>query len=138
MAAAVKKILAWPLWTVLLSGMANALLWERGSDLFTHSPLSMLLCLFALPVVAGFLTSSGRRFTVFVFTFSSGFPLVSHMPPMVIGLWPFFLIWETEIPWVIKLPIVLVVTGGALILMSVPYMFLVGAGWIARRKFWLT
>ncbi len=140
MSAAVKRILAWPLRGVLLCGMANALLCERGGDLFPRSLFPILVCVFALPVIAGFLTPERPLFTVFVFAFSSGIPFVNDMPPIVIGLWPFYWIWttlhgRTDPLWLIELPVVVVFTAGAIILMSVPYMSLVGAGWAARLKF---
>jgi hypothetical protein len=140
MTAAVKQILAWPLWSVLLCGIANVLLWERGGEIFMGSLFPILLCVFALPVIAGFLNGGRLLFTVFVFAFSSGLPFVNDMPPIVIGLWPFYWIWttlrgRTDTSSLIELSIVLVLTAGALILMFVPYMFLVGAGRFARRKF---
>jgi hypothetical protein len=67
--------------------MANALVWERGGDIFSRNLLVILLCLFALAVAAGFLTPERALFTIFVFAFSGGMPFTTDMPPMTIGLW---------------------------------------------------
>ena len=122
--------------------MANALVWERGDDLFRGSLSLILLCIFALPLVAGFLTPERPLFTVFVFAFSGGLPLVTDMPAIVIGLWPFYSILvptynPTHVsPWMVwlcELPFVLVFTAGAIILMSALYIFPVGIGWFAHQ-----
>jgi hypothetical protein len=94
MALSVSRILKWPLWGVLVCGVVNSLLWERGAELFRGhpSPLLFWFSLIILPIIGGFVTTEKPLFTAFVFAFGC-IPPVNDMPPMSIGLWPFYWTW---------------------------------------------
>jgi hypothetical protein len=139
MPALLRRILAWPLWGVLLCGVTNALLYERGGELFQGQMLAFLLCLVVLPIIGGFLTPEKPLFAALIFAFGSVPPL-NDMAPMSIGLWPFYWSWTTLhgkihvswVTWLAQIPAVLVVTAAVLLAMSIPYAVLVCIGWRAK------
>jgi hypothetical protein len=121
-----------------MCGVANSLLWERGSELFARHPWPLFYCSIVLPIIGGFLTSEKPLFTIFVFAFSGGLPW-NDMPPMSIGLWPFYWmcaefykapLFELVAQFAVTLMLAVVALG----FMSVPYAALVLAGRSARIK----
>ncbi len=137
---AIKRIYSWRLWCVLLCGVTNVLLYERGRELFQGHVVPLLLCLVVLPMIGGFLTPEEPLFTAVVFA-SGSVPPLPHMPPISIVLWPFY--WICDVlhgkisgTWVIySFVVVSVITAGQLMVMSIPYGALVWVGWKAKLKF---
>jgi hypothetical protein len=128
------RILAWPLWGVLLCGLVNVLLYERGGQIFNRQAFPFLCCLIMLPVIGGFLTRKKPLFTAVAFAIGSVPPL-NDMLPMSICLWPFYWAWAHHGPWVgwfVVFPFVLVLTAVTLIAMTIPYAALVCIGWCTR------
>jgi hypothetical protein len=83
------RVLRWPLWGVLLTGLFSALLWEHGGDVLLNQHLGLLLiCLIALPLIGGVSTPEKPHYTVIIFAAGS-FPPLPDANSIPIGLWPF-------------------------------------------------
>jgi hypothetical protein len=136
-----KLILTWPPLGVLLCGLANALLYERGGQLFNGHLFPLLFCLIGLPILGGGLTHEKPHFTIAILTFGSILPL-NDTPPISIGLAPFYWTWAalregTQPTWatlMVVFPISLAFAIVAVAVMFVPYSILVLLGWAARLK----
>ena len=124
---------------VLACGIANGLLYERGSDLFVGHPRLFYLCLFSIPVLAGLLTPQTPAFTTAVLALTS-YPPLNDMAPIPMILWPFYAaamthyttglnhLFEVTIAFGMAAAIAMV----AALLMCFPYGCLVYVGWTAR------
>ena len=78
--------LKWPLWGVLLTGSASALLWEHP-DRFRGHRFEFLFLLSILPIFGGVLTPDKPEYTCVVFAVGSIPPVGTDIPPFPIGLW---------------------------------------------------
>ena len=138
-AVRVKPRSRWRLGGVLACGMANGLLYERGSDLFDGHQRLLYLCLFSIPVLAGLLTPETPAFTTAVLALTS-YPPLNDMEPIPTILWPFYAAamahQSTGLGHFFELMIVFVAAAGiamiASLLMYIPYGCLVYVGWTAR------
>jgi hypothetical protein len=127
------RIRTWPLSGVLLCGVANVLLFERGGNFFQGHGYIFLTCLIALPIVGGLVTSEKPFFTAAVLALGSVPPL-NDMPPMSIVMWPFY---ELEnggfFTWLVHLPYGLAFTAVAGGMMFFAYVLPVLFGWSLKR-----
>ena len=89
------RVLRWPLWGVLLTGLFSALLWEHGGNILSEHLGLLLTCLIALPLIGGVLTPEKPLYTIIVFAAGS-FPPLPDANPTPIGLWPFM--WALSDP----------------------------------------
>jgi hypothetical protein len=126
---------------VLLSGIANALLWEHP-EIFKGHGAPLLFCLIALPVIGGILTPEKPAYTGLIFVVGS-VPPWFDIPSIPIGVWPLAFIygiltqplhrtnWE-EVP--AELPLLLGLFAFGLAQMAIFLGPLVFLGWLVRRK----
>jgi len=128
------RIRTWPLSGVLLCGVANVLLFERGGNFFQGHGYILLMCLVALPIVGGLVTSEKPFFTAAILALGS-FPPLNDMRPISIVLMPFYGIGTAGLfGWLIQLPFALAFTTVSLAMMSLPYLLLVSLGRIVKLK----
>jgi hypothetical protein len=129
----IDRIGSWRLWGVVVCGLANVLLYERGGDFFTGHIALFVVCLLAVPIAAGFVTPEKPFFTVTILTLGSVPPLNA----ISIVLWPFYFAISERTGWLIwlaQLPVALAFTMVAFVCMSVPYAALVYVGWTAQLE----
>ena len=134
-----KQASRWRLWGVLLCGIGNGLLFERGSHLFEGHQRLFFVWLISIPILAGVFTPEKPAFTTAVLALSS-YPPLNDMGPVPIVLWPFYAaamahqttglnhFFEVTIVFVMAAAIAMV----AALLMCFPYGCLVYVGWTAR------
>jgi hypothetical protein len=138
----IKMLLGWPLWGVLIAGALSSFLWVSGAQLFNGHLTPVLGCIIAVPIIGGILTPERPAYTVVVFAVGSVPPL-NDMPPIPIGLWPFF--WAFDVltsdlypgKWQVLLPGVpgaFAVACSVAAVMCLPYAPLIFLGWAIRRR----
>src|SRR5687767_11241857 len=84
------------LWGVLLCGMLNTLLWERGDLLFTDVR-SLLMTIALIALAAGFATPREPTFTTLALCIGS--PLIFGHSPIAMGLLPFYAVSTPNASW---------------------------------------
>jgi hypothetical protein len=90
--------------------------------------------LFLLPVLAGILTPENPLFTAVVLALGS-IPPLNDMPPISIGIWPIEWFAKFHDRRFLEFPIVLILTTGTVMVMTIPYAALVAIGWRGKLKF---
>jgi hypothetical protein len=127
------RVLHWPLWGVLFTGIISALLWEHGEIFVEHLTL-LFACLITLPLIGGVLTPAKPSYTAIVFAAGSYLPLPDS-GPIAIGLWPFLWVFGYfDRPRPAELPLEILLTALAGAAMFAALLPLVYLGWVIRRR----